>query len=116
MEFNFLGFLGWNTYQIGYVGHLYGIVYDLGTSAAIALLEHRLIHNNRRLDIFGCLTYITLIAPRSIWMYLVHNARRQMLGATREAPGVQIPRIRTSLVGLGACLENHVRMFLKEYS
>lgn len=108
--------VGASTYQIGYIGHLYGIVYNLGACAAVALLEHRLVDYNRSLDILGGLAYIALVTTRSIWMYLVDDASRKMFGATREAPRVEVARVRASLVGLGACLKYHVRMFLQKFN
>lgn len=107
---------GASTYQIGYIGHLYGIVYDLGACAAVALLEHRLIDYNRSLDILGGLAYIALVTPCSIWMYFVDDASGKMFGASREAPRVQVARVGASLIGLGACLKYHVRMFLQKFN
>lgn len=71
------------TYQISYISHLYSIVYDLGARAAVALLKHGLIHYDGRLNIFGRLAHIALIAPGPIGMNLINNASGQVLGAAR---------------------------------
>lgn len=64
----------YQTYQIGYIGHLYGIVDDFGPGAAIAFVEHRFIDDNGGFDVFGGLAYITLEAARAVWIGIIHQA------------------------------------------
>jgi hypothetical protein len=101
---------GSNTYEICNVGDLNGVVHHFGSGAAVALIEHRLVDDDGRLDVLGGVADVALKAARSIAVGLVHEAGH-VLRPSRNAP-LEVARVGAALVLLRAGLKNDVRVLL----
>lgn len=98
------------TYEISNICDLNCVMNHLGSGAAIALVEHRLVDNDGRLYVLGGVADISPVAARAVQVLLFDEARRVLLTA-RISP-LEVTRVSTSLVLFSARLEDNVRVFL----
>lgn len=76
-------------------------MHDLGPGAAVALLEHRLVDDERRFDVLGGVADVPPVPPGTVRVPGLHQARvvaGLLLAADVPRPPLQVAGISTALV------------------